>query len=87
MKKKILNKYKNIFSKIEKYFWDVDFNYSIFETNRDFVIERIAEGNVFEGYILLEELYGKDYCYNVIANSKRCCDKTKNYWRLLINNN
>jgi hypothetical protein len=83
MKKKIIEKYKNIFFKIRKYFWDIDFNYEIFDTNKKFVIERIAEGNVFEGYLLLEKLYGKNYCYKVVKNSKRCSDKTKNYWKLL----
>jgi hypothetical protein len=84
MEKKFVNQYKNIFLKIKKYFWDINFSYEIFDTNKEFVIERIAEGNVFEGYILLEKLYGKDYCFDIIKNSKRCSNKTKNYWELLI---
>ncbi|MBU4446376.1 hypothetical protein KJ656_15055 [bacterium] len=76
---------KKLPEEFRKYFWDCNFNELSLDKYQKFVVERILNfGDIHSvRYILLN--VDKSEIKNIISTSRNLNNKTKNFWKIMLN--
>ncbi len=69
----------------EKYFWDCNFNELSLDKYKKFIVERILNYGDMEAVRYILKKVNKTELKNIIFNSKNLNNKTKNFWKIMLN--
>ena len=70
----------------KKYFWDCDFNSLSLEEHKLFITERILNFGNMESVKWIKNLITEKELLILVKNSKNLDAKTRNYWKIILEN-